>query len=209
MIAFSITGKGVPASPKTKKVDILDPEDAASMFGGGGGVKDMFSALLSDEDEREEQEVLQKVRRQLGKSEASAAPRTMERSQVNGSQGNPVGKPVISKEEADDMLNRLDNLTDEEVERVFAKMRQSIASAAKERLGASIEERRSSMKPPPRAAPQDPEVRRRYEKELSAIESELESIYRDPLKVWEEIMLNPDKYLGKEDPKGIEDEELQ
>ena len=179
------------------------------MFGAGGGVKDMFSALLNDEDEREEQEVLQNMKRQLGKRETSSAARREERTEASNAIANAVSRPVISKEDADDMLNRLDNLTDEEVERVFAKMRQSIASAAKERLGASIEERRSSMKPPPRAAPQDPEVRRRYEKELSAIESELESIYRDPLKVWEEIMLNPDKYLGKEDPKGIEDEELQ
>ena len=178
------------------------------MFGGGGDVKDMFSALLNDEDEREEQEVLEKVKRQLAKSGAGPAT-TNEKSQTKSSLTSVMSRPVISKEEADDMLNRLDNLTDEEVERVFTKMRQSIASAAKERLEASIEERRSNLKPPSRVAPQDPEVRKRYDKELSAIENELESMYKDPLKVWEEIMLNPDKYLGKEDPKGIEDEELQ
>lgn len=190
------------------KNEILSPENAASMFGGSGSVADMFSAILNDDMNKEEESKSDSWKSKPGNNASS-----------NSSDGGipPASqqtrsfskKPAISKEEADDMLSRLDNLTDEEVERVFAKMRQSIASAAKVRLAASIEERRSNITPPARAAPQDKEVRKKYDKELSAIENELESMYKDPLKVWEEIMMNPEKYLGSENTEGIEDEELQ
>ena len=61
----------------------------------------------------------------------------------------------------------------------------------------------------PRAAPLDPSVRKKYGKELSAIEDELEKIYNNPLGVWQELMTDPDKYLSETDRKKLEDEELQ
>ena len=64
------------------------------------------------------------------------------------------------------------------------------------------------LKQMPRAAVVDPEIRKKYGKELDAIEDELEKIYSDPLGVWQELMANPDKFLD-ENPKDLTDEPKQ
>ena len=122
-----------------------------------------------------------------------------------------IRKPALSIEEAEDLQRRLDRMTDEQVERVFEKMRASLASAASAEIEREIEEkkRRGERKPLPRATPTDPEMRSKYKRELTAIEEELEKIYDNPLKVWQDIMLSPEKYMTDEEAKQIEDEELQ
>ena len=61
----------------------------------------------------------------------------------------------------------------------------------------------------PRAPPVDPEMRKKYKRELDAIENELDKIYSDPMGVWQEFMANPEKFLNEEEIKLAEDEDLQ
>ena len=49
----------------------------------------------------------------------------------------------------------------------------------------------------PRAVPVDPAMRQKYNKELEAIEDELERIYADPLAVWTEFMKSPERFLNE------------
>jgi hypothetical protein len=70
-------------------------------------------------------------------------------------------------------------------------------------------EKRANRTPMPKASPTDPEIRRKYSNELTAIEQELETIYDDPLKVWQDIMLNPNKYLTADEARRLDDDELQ
>lgn len=61
----------------------------------------------------------------------------------------------------------------------------------------------------PRAPPVDPEMRKKYKKELDAIENELDKIYSDPLGVWQEFMKNPEKFLNENEMGLADDEDLQ
>ena len=63
------------------------------------------------------------------------------------------------------------------------------------------------MKKMPRAAPVDPEMRKKYNKELDAIENELEKIYSDPIGVWTEFMKNPEKFLEEGEMGNLADDE--
>lgn len=120
--------------------------------------------------------------------------------------------PVLSKDEADDLQRRLDDLTDEELERVFAKLRATIGSEVGADLSEATAEYRKSKGgggqfiKMPRAPVVDNDVREKYKSELDAIESELENIYRDPIATWQEIVNNPDKFL--ESLEDIVDEKI-
>lgn len=75
----------------------------------------------------------------------------------------------------------------------------SISRELKKELG--------EMKKMPRAAPVDPEMRKKYNKELDAIENELEKIYSDPIGVWTEFMKNPEKFLEEGEMGNLADDE--
>jgi hypothetical protein len=47
----------------------------------------------------------------------------------------------------------------------------------------------------------------RYDRELDAIENELEKIYNDPLGVWQELITNPEAFDGDGNPDGLADGE--
>lgn len=103
-------------------------------------------------------------------------------------------KTVLTVEEAAELQSRLDNLTDEQVERVFEKMRQSLGDKMRNELRTAIETKRaegdtqgkgSSM---PRTKPLDPAVRAKYDAEFSEVEEELERMYNDPLGVWQDLI---------------------
>lgn len=49
----------------------------------------------------------------------------------------------------------------------------------------------------PRSQPLDPKIRQKYNSELTAVENVLEELYNDPLKVWQEMVTNPDKFGGR------------
>lgn len=58
----------------------------------------------------------------------------------------------------------------------------------------------------PKAKPSDPKVREKYKSELEMFESELESLYQDPLAVWQDMVMNPDilKDLDIPDAGGVD-----
>ena len=54
----------------------------------------------------------------------------------------------------------------------------------------------------PRATPVDEGMRSKYDRELTAIEDELEKIYNDPLGVWRDLITNPEKFDDGSDGSG-------
>jgi hypothetical protein len=189
------------------------------MFGGASSSSSEDSDASEPSDDKQ---LLDSLKKQLGKDAVKNIDKIPSiNSAVVPARGVPlmaedkvdpvVKKAPLSSEEAEDLQKRLDNLTDEQVEKVFAKMRAALTSRAKEEVQAAMEERRSEgggSKPVlPKAEVSDPEVRKKYNKELSIIEEELEGMYNDPLKVWQDIMMNPTKFTGDE-PR-LDDEELQ
>ena len=136
-------------------------------------------------------------------------------SSANADDADPEMKkaPLLSQEEAAELQGRLDNLSDEQIEEVFARLRSALGDKMKDDLGKAIQDSRSSgskgIKAMPRAQSVDPAMRTKYATELNAIEDELEKIYSDPLGVWQELMANPDKYGGgPDDAEGGVDETL-
>merc|ERR1711968_186529 len=112
----------------------------------------------------------------------------------------------LSKEDAEDLQRRLDNLSDDQVEKVFSKMRESLSSkivddlesamkSSKDEIDETIQIAKlakASSNVTPRKLPKtealDPEIRKKYDRELNAIEEELEKMYNDPLGVWQELI---------------------
>eukprot|EP00607_Mallomonas_marina_P002112 CAMPEP_0182432854 /NCGR_PEP_ID=MMETSP1167-20130531/59344_1 /TAXON_ID=2988 /ORGANISM="Mallomonas Sp, Strain CCMP3275" /LENGTH=585 /DNA_ID=CAMNT_0024620863 /DNA_START=48 /DNA_END=1802 /DNA_ORIENTATION=+ len=111
-------------------------------------------------------------------------------SQVSNSVNNPSPPTTaLSQEEAEELQQRVDKLTDEELERVFAKMR----SAAGGKVFNELKKKKELKLP--RATPKDNEIRQKYASELDAIETELENIYKDPMSIWEQLQDNPEPLL--------------
>ncbi len=125
-----------------------------------------------------------------------------------------TGQTLLSREEAEDLQRRVDNLTDEQLERVFSKMRNALGQKASEDMVDALEEARrqttaKGKRNMPRATPVDSDIRSKYDRELNAIEDELEKIYNDPLGVWQELITNPEKFEdGSDDDALTRDEEL-
>ena len=100
---------------------------------------------------------------------------------------------IISFQTSDDVAAALLSKND---------MNDSISKELKKEMG--------EMKKMPRAAPVDPAMRAKYNKELDAIENELEKIYSDPLGVWTEFMKNPERFLNEGEIGDLaEDENFQ
>lgn len=118
-----------------------------------------------------------------------------------------VKEPALTQKEADELQARLDNMTDEQIEAVFTKLRSSIGVQLQNELSESLVEEglTGSNGPPkpkrdmPRVAPIDENVRRKYEGELAEVEQELEKMYNDPLGVWRDMLKKEKKESeGKE-----------
>merc|ERR1719378_1774571 len=135
---------------------------------------------------------------------------------------------MVDNPDADDLQRRLDNMSDEQIEKVFSKMRASLGSKMVDNpdgaMKGSVDEIDEAIKAaklakttsnvPSRRLPKtealDPEIRKKYDRELNAIEEELEKIYNDPLSVWQDLITDPDKYLSDEEIKKIDgDQKLQ
>ena len=103
-------------------------------------------------------------------------------------------------------------MTDEQVEQVFAKMRGALGEKASAEMSDALKQARKlttskGKREMPRAKPVDNEVRKKYDRELNAIEDELEKIYNDPLGVWQELITNPESFNEGEDPNKLADGE--
>lgn len=208
---------------------ILDPKDAMDMFGGGG------------ESSQQDKDILADLKAQLGSSaeeeedipdisQLQQQPKTSTTTiSTTAEQSTKPAEPTLSKEEADDLQRRLDNLSDDQIEKVFAKMRGSLGAKMADEIGDAIKTNQNEMddvikkaklemqsKKEKKSLPRneiDPELRKKYGKELTAIEDELEKMYNDPLGVWQELLTDPDKYLSEDQIKKIDekmtDDELQ
>eukprot|EP01038_Epipyxis_sp_PR26KG_P013357 gene13357-17916_t len=126
----------------------------------------------------------------------------------NGNNQVNTPKTILSKEEADSIQRRLDNLTDEQIEKVFAKLRVSINDKLQSEFKNKVDERKAALgkEELPKSRTVDPTVRTKYDEELKAIEAELEKLYNDPVNVWKDLMANSEKY--KDDTPGTKPEDL-
>ena len=139
----SLYGKG----SRSKSNDgILGPNDVVNMFGG------------DDENSSVDDGIEANLRAQLGDNEVGLVEDTMNSSGLRGDtkvvdlDGNEAtneekgtAKSVFSKEEAVDLQQRLDNLSDEQIEKVFAKMRSSLSSKMISEVENAIQTNQSEM----------------------------------------------------------------
>eukprot|EP00596_Hydrurales_sp_CCMP1899_P010110 CAMPEP_0119044252 /NCGR_PEP_ID=MMETSP1177-20130426/29949_1 /TAXON_ID=2985 /ORGANISM="Ochromonas sp, Strain CCMP1899" /LENGTH=566 /DNA_ID=CAMNT_0007014065 /DNA_START=229 /DNA_END=1929 /DNA_ORIENTATION=+ len=135
----------------------------------------------------------------------------------------PLYTKALSQKESEQLLSSLDTMSDEEVAAVLGKLRTGVSERIQDEVSDALfadalsknkkeinENIQKELKKMPRAPSVDPEIRKKYGKELDAIEEELERIYSDPLGVWQELMKNPEKFLKENEIGGLgEDEELQ
>ena len=191
-------------------------DDAMEMFGVGGS------------SSKQDEEMLSALQAQIGTTGNEEFADDMGSSPQSGLDSIDSAKTPLSKEDAEDLQRRLDNLSDEQIQKVFSKMRSSLNSKMADELGDAMKSSKDEMdeaikaaklaratsnapaRKLPKADALDPEIRKKYDRELNAIEEELEKIYNDPLGVWQELITDPDKYLSDEEIKKIDgDQEMQ
>ena len=111
----------------------------------------------------------------------------------------------IDSEQIRQLESKLNNLTDEEVEKVFQKVRASVTKKLADDMRAKYESSRAN-KPKinlPETTPIDPSLRSKYNDEFKDVEKILEKMYNDPIAVWRDLLKEPEKYsegLDIEDP---------
>jgi hypothetical protein len=117
--------------------------------------------------------------------------------------GDPAPETVtaLSPEEAVSLQSKIDDMTDEQVEKVFTKMRRSLGKRVEEELGEKLAARMRETAASRRVSMNkiiDPVMYKKYGKELSMIENELEKMCDDPLQVFAELATNPEALGGAE-----------
>ena len=218
---------GAPPTPPKNTVDEKSIMDSllggASIRGVVDGVESGGKAQDGDTDE-----LMADLMKQMGSDNAENMDAIPDLTEATGGAATKVPVPPLSKsadsgssnkprtllteEETEDLQRRIDNMTDEQVEKVFAKMRGALGEAASEEMADALEEARKlttskGKREMPRAKPVDDEVRKKYNRELDAIEDELEKIYNDPLGVWQELITNPESFNEDENPDKLADGE--
>lgn len=116
------------------------------------------------------------------------------------SSSGPQYGPALTTQEAEKLQDSLDDMTDDEVAAVLAKLRNAVSDRIKEEVSdamtaSGMSRGEGEVKKMPRAASVNAGVREKFSEELTAIEDELEKIYSDPLGTWQEMMANPEKFL--------------
>eukprot|EP01036_Dinobryon_divergens_P030609 gene30608-39879_t len=154
----SITGK------KTKTASPSSPSAATST------TQPKYKSIADEEDF---------LRSMMGGSAVTKIPTSSSSSSSSQSSPPPEKKsPPLSPEEAADLQSRLDQLSDEQVEKVFKKMRESLGDKLREELKASMDGKRA--KGMPKAPPVNPAVREQFADEFQQVEAELEKMYSNP-----------------------------
>lgn len=222
--------KEMALGKKPAAVDILNPEDATNRVLSNAGVKlegkdmkdmtddQLLSSLFgaaavsaakatasieSNEKDSMKATAPKTTKPSSSYSSAASASSTGSSSAASTASGDsaatslPTTKRALSDDEAEELQQKVDSLSDEELERVFAKMRTAIGVKAFEDL------KRPAQQPEmPRAPPKDAAIRSKYKTELDAIEDELANIFKDPMRIWEELKENPEPLLGLENGGG-------
>jgi hypothetical protein len=222
---------GMGVGGKSGKNEVLSPEDALNMFvtageqqgGGSGGVCTGRSS-----NTRLDNDLISSLRAQLGivQTRAQVEDAAADDGDDFGTAGvglfqrvnhrddaitpsvpTPTGDPTpetvtaLSPEEAASLQSKIDDMTDEQVEMVFTKMRRSLGKRVEEELGEKLAARMRETAASRRMSMDeiiDPVLRKKYDKELSMIENELEKMCVDPLKIFAELATNPEAFGGGE-----------
>lgn len=106
----------------------------------------------------------------------------------------------LTPEEAMNIANRLDDMSEEQLRVMANQMRSVLQGAMAERFTEDI---KNSVKkgdgkidkPLPPTKPMNKEVREKYDKEFKEIEKELEKIYQNPETFLKDLFDNPEKYM--------------
>lgn len=176
---------------------ILTPESAATMFGvggdasgssGGGDDDDDLMASLAKQLGSDNMKTLTEATmpNEIPPSANNINVNSKDQSSPRSAKATPTAKIIptpagtaLSAEEADDLQNRLDQLTDEQVEKVFAKLRESLGQGLQDEFSVAMQEKKLAeqalrAKAPQRVMPRsqslDPKIRAKYNRELTAIE---------------------------------------
>ena len=215
---------------KNGKSEVLSPEGALNMLGtageqGGGGRGGTCNCWSSDP--QLDDDLISSLRAQLGavQAQAQAEGSAADDGEAFGEAGvgllqqvcgrddtptSPVPMPAapetvmaLSSEEATSLQSKIDDMTDEQVDKVFAKMRKSLGERMGEGLGHKLAARMRETAASRRMSMDkttDPALRKKYDKELSMIEDELEKMCDDPLKIFAELATNNPEAFGGAEP---------
>lgn len=113
---------------------------------------------------------------------------------------------LLSPEEAMSLQNSIDNMTEEQIVKVFANLKNTLNNQMAVELNEAIEKRKlpiKSSKKFPKVEPINQNLKKDYEKEFEDFEKELEKMYEDPLAVWDKLLNNADDYLSDQDMEEI------
>lgn len=146
------------------------------------------TSLNGAESESEDDEVLlDRLFQQLQRDIRETAP--------SGSDSKE-GSSILSKEEVERLQNKFDQLSDEEVESVFRKLRKNFGKQLlRDYQEFKKENPISSM---PAVPPKNEVVRSKYQEEFHEVEKELEKLYQDPIAVWQDMLQSPEKWISGE-----------
>eukprot|EP01039_Chlorochromonas_danica_P002672 gene2672-2917_t len=137
----------------------------------------------------EDEELLDRLFQQLQRDIRETAPTGSDAKEGEGSS-------VLSKEDVERLQNKFDQLSDEEVESVFRKLRKNFGKQLlKDYQEFKKENPISSM---PAVPPKNEVVRNKYQKEFHEVEKELEKLYQDPIAVWQDMLQSPEKWISGE-----------
>lgn len=227
-------GTQPPATPAPPRENTVDEKSIMDSLLGGASIRGVVDGVESgggNSKDGETDELMADLMKQMGSDNAKNMDAIPDLTEATGSAtkvpvppspksggGSSVPpadskpKTLLTEAETEDLQRRIDNMTDEQVEKVFAKMRGALGEAASEEMADALEEARKlttskGKREMPRAQPVDDEVRKKYNRELNAIEDELEKIYNDPLGVWQELITNPESFDESENPDKLADGE--
>ena len=195
--------------------DILSPDDAMNMFGTAK------ERAASGTDAELDDDIINTLRSQLGNMAAEPGQEDVgmsmdgdmmagllktaeEKMPPTDIPPRPETVTALTPEEAESLQRKIDDMTDEQVEKVFSKMRAAIGDRVEKELGSKLAEKMKETATSRRMAMEEtvsPEIRKKYEKELTMIEDELEKMCEDPLGVWQNLATNADKFIEDQDEK--------
>lgn len=179
-------------------------DEVPDVTAAGASASSMFDSLMGGKEVKANAAGPKITPSSAPSAPSSAGSMDTSTSGAAGAVGNrPEYRPALTVEEAEELNRSLDDMTDAEVQRVLQKLQSAVNDKLKEEMSGALASSgiTPSPKKMPRAPSMDPEMRKKYGKELDAIENELEKIYSDPLGVWQELMANPDKFLNEQGPK--------
>jgi len=139
------------------KAGIISPDEGANMYNELG-----VNMFANDEDK----ELINSL---LGKTKD---PTIITNINNDKKKNEDKKRVVITPEEASKLQDKLDSLSDEQIEKVFAKMKTSLSEKMKENIEKKLEYKTGNISFP-KSKVVDKSIREKYNKELTIVEDEL------------------------------------